>query len=81
MICLRNFHLHYRACFGSQQRFKDEFSTPIDKFKDVARAKELQQRINPFLLRRTKKQVAKELPDKTEVILHCEMGEEQRKVL
>jgi SNF2 family DNA or RNA helicase len=34
--------------FGSQQRFKDEFSTPIDKFKDIARANELQQKINPF---------------------------------
>jgi hypothetical protein len=66
--------------FGNQQRFKDEFATPIDKFKDTGRARELQQRINPFILRRTKKQVAKELPEKTEVVLYCEMGENQRKV-
>jgi SNF2 family DNA or RNA helicase len=66
--------------FGSQQRFKDEYSTPIDKFKDVGRANELQQKINPFVLRRTKKQVAKELPEKTEMILYCEMDSEQRKV-
>jgi hypothetical protein len=66
--------------FGSKQRFKDEFATPIDKFKDTTRAKELQARINPFILRRTKKQVAKELPDKTEIIMYCEMGANQRKV-
>ncbi len=66
--------------FGSQQRFKDEYSTPIDKFKDIARANELQQKINPFVLRRTKKQVATELPDKTEMVLYCEMDDEQRRV-
>ncbi|MES2588011.1 MAG: SNF2-related protein [Bacteroidota bacterium] len=66
--------------FGSQQRFKDEFSTPIDRFKDIGRAKELQQKINPFILRRTKKQVAKELPEKTEMVLFCEMDAEQRQV-
>ncbi len=66
--------------FGSMKNFRDQYSTPIDKFKDIGRAKELQNKINPFLLRRTKKQVATELPDKTEMILHCEMGDEQRKI-
>lgn len=65
---------------GNQQRFKDNYSIPIDKFKDGLRAKELQQKLNPFLLRRTKKQVATELPDKTEMVIYCEMGAEQRKV-
>ncbi len=66
--------------FGSVKRFRDEYSIPIDKFKDIGRARELQEKINPFLLRRTKKQVAQELPDKTEMVLYCEMGEEQRKI-
>jgi SNF2 family DNA or RNA helicase len=66
--------------FINQNRFKEEFSVPIDKFKDSKRAQELQQKINPFVLRRTKKQVATELPEKTEMILYCEMEEEQRKV-
>lgn len=66
--------------FGSVKRFRDEYSIPIDKFKDFGRARELQEKINPFLLRRTKKQVATELPDKTEMVLYCEMGEEQRKI-
>lgn len=65
---------------GTQQHFKDHYSIPIDKFKESKRAMELQKKINPFLLRRTKAQVAKELPDKTEMIIYCEMGEEQRKI-
>lgn len=66
--------------FGSKQQFADLYSTPIDQFKDQKRAEELQQKIRPFILRRTKEQVAKELPDKTEIILYCEMGDEQREV-
>jgi non-specific serine/threonine protein kinase len=41
---------------------------------------ELSKIIHPFILRRTKKQVATDLPEKTESILYCEMGEEQRNV-
>jgi SNF2 family DNA or RNA helicase len=65
---------------GNQQHFKDNYSIPIDKFKDGMRAKELQRKLSPFLLRRTKKQVATELPEKTEMVIYCEMGKEQRKV-
>lgn len=65
---------------GSKQYFKDIYSTPIDKFEFTKRASELQQKIKPFILRRTKKQVAKELPDKTEMVIYCEMGEEQRRI-
>ena len=65
---------------GNKHYFKRYYSTPIDRFKDRQRAAELQRKISPFVLRRTKKQVATELPDKTEVVLFCEMGEEQRKV-
>lgn len=65
---------------GTKQHFKDHYSIPIDKFKETKRALELQKKINPFLLRRTKAQVAQELPDKTEMVIYCEMGEEQRKI-
>jgi hypothetical protein len=65
---------------GSKQQFKELYSVPIDQFKDSKRAKELQQRVSPFILRRTKEQVAKELPDKTEMVIYCEMGAEQREV-
>jgi hypothetical protein len=65
---------------GSKEQFKQLYSVPIDQFKDSKRAKELQSKINPFILRRTKQQVAKELPDKTEMIIYCEMGPRQREV-
>ncbi|HEX7870786.1 MAG TPA: DEAD/DEAH box helicase, partial [Chryseobacterium sp.] len=65
---------------GSKQYFRDIYSIPIDKFENTKRATDLQQKIKPFILRRTKKQVAKELPDKTEMVIYCEMGEEQRRI-
>jgi SNF2 family DNA or RNA helicase len=65
---------------GTKEQFKQLYSVPIDQFKDSRRAKELQQKINPFILRRTKQQVAKELPDKTEMTIYCEMGQRQREV-
>jgi SNF2 family DNA or RNA helicase len=69
-----------QALLGNQTHFKDNYAIPIDKFKDSKRAKELQQKLSPFLLRRTKKQVASELPDKTEIVMHCPMGENQRRI-
>jgi len=65
---------------GSKQYFKDTYAIPIDKFEYSKRTIELQQKINPFILRRTKKQVAKELPEKTEMVIYCEMDAEQRKI-
>lgn len=65
---------------GSREQFKQLYSVPIDQFKDRKRADELHKRINPFLLRRTKEQVATELPDKTEMVIYCEMGEQQREI-
>ncbi|HET9278721.1 MAG TPA: DEAD/DEAH box helicase [Flavitalea sp.] len=65
---------------GSKQFFRDIYSIPIDKFKYRKRAIELQQKVRPFILRRTKKQVAKELPEKTEMVIYCEMEEEQRAI-
>ncbi len=65
---------------GSKQYFKDIYAIPIDKFEYSKRALELQQKIKPFILRRTKKQVAKELPEKTETVIFCEMNAEQRRI-
>jgi superfamily II DNA or RNA helicase len=65
---------------GNSKRFATDYSIPIDKFQDTARARELQQKVHPFILRRTKKQVAKELPEKTEMVIYCEMDTEQRRV-
>ena len=65
---------------GSKEFYKTEFANPIDKNNDAEKSKALRQLIYPFLLRRTKEQVAKDLPDKTETILWCEMSKEQRGV-
>lgn len=65
---------------GTMANFKNEFSTPIDKNKDPEAAAVLRKIVNPFLMRRTKAQVAKELPEKTEQVLYCTMGKEQQKL-
>jgi SNF2 family DNA or RNA helicase len=65
---------------GSKNYFKDIYAEPIDKFKDSKRAEELRKKISPFILRRTKKQVIEELPSKTEMLIYCEMGLEQRAI-
>jgi SNF2 domain-containing protein/helicase-like protein/SNF2 helicase associated protein len=65
---------------GSIEFFRQEFAIPIDKFGEQDRKDHLRKLLFPFILRRTKEQVAKDLPEKTETILFCEMEDEQRKV-
>jgi len=65
---------------GNMEFFRNEFATPIDKFGEQEQKEHLRRLLFPFILRRTKEQVAKDLPDKTETILFCEMEKEQRKV-
>jgi len=62
---------------GNQSFFQDTFVTPIEKKKDEDKARRLQALIKPFVLRRTKDQVAKELPSKSEQVFYCSMSEEQ----
>lgn len=65
---------------GSVEFFRQEFAMPIDKFGEREQKDHLRKILYPFILRRTKEQVAKDLPDKTEMILFCEMEDEQRKI-
>ncbi len=65
---------------GSMEFFKQEFSIPIDKFGEKEQKDHLRKLLYPFILRRTKEQVAKDLPEKQEMVLFCEMGQEQRKI-
>ncbi len=64
--------------FGSASHFKMHYAEPIDVYGNKAVSMELRKLVKPFLLRRTKEQVAKDLPPKTESIIYCEMGEKQR---
>ncbi len=63
---------------GNQSLFYTEFVIPIEKKKDEEKASKLQTLIKPFVLRRTKTQVATELPPKTENLFYCQMSEEQK---
>lgn len=62
---------------GTQTFFNEEYVQAIEKRKDEDKAKKLQAIIKPFVLRRTKEQVAAELPPKTEHIFYCDMSEDQ----
>jgi len=73
------FDLYAQASFGNpgllgnQTYFKQNFSVPIDKERNLETSKLLVKLIHPFILRRTKEQVAKDLPDKTESVIYCDM--------
>jgi len=65
---------------GNREFFNREFAQPIDKFGSKERTEQLKKLIHPFTLRRTKEQVAKDLPDKTVTVLWCVMDSRQRKL-
>jgi superfamily II DNA or RNA helicase len=65
---------------GTFQLFKDEFVIPIEKKNDPERKKNLRNLIQPFLLRRTKEEVAPELPALTEKIYYSEMTAVQKQL-
>ncbi len=65
---------------GSFSFFKSEFTIPIEKNNDQERQDTLKGLISPFILRRTKDEVAKELPPLTEKFHYCEMTEAQRSI-
>ena len=65
---------------GSMERFKEEFAGAIERHQDEAAAQTLRKLTSPFLLRRTKDQVAKDLPPRTENLVYSEMEPAQRKL-
>ena len=64
--------------FGSKEFFKREYADAIDRDRNEEKILMLQKLTAPFILRRTKEQVAKDLPEKTESILWCNMGAAQK---
>ncbi len=65
---------------GSYTFFENQFIKPIEKSSNAKKAEELRKFIDPFVLRRTKSQVVKELPPKIEKIHYCEMSPEQEEL-
>jgi len=72
------FHFLLPGLLGEEKAFNTGFRHPIEKQGDNGRRALLTRRINPFLLRRTKDKVAKELPAKTEMVRTVELSGAQR---
>ncbi|MCB1049840.1 MAG: DEAD/DEAH box helicase [Acidobacteria bacterium] len=64
---------------GDWSHFKRRFMGPIEKQNNQERLDILKSLIGPFVLRRTKKQVLNDLPDRTEVLLKVDLGDQQIK--
>jgi superfamily II DNA or RNA helicase len=62
---------------GSAEFFRKEYANPIDKDGNQEKIRTLSRITAPFILRRTKKQVATDLPEKTESIIWCDMEDVQ----
>ena len=65
--------------FGSVQRFTNSYIVPIQKYSDTSTIEELKKKIYPFLLRRVKKEVLEDLPDKIEKLVYVDMNDEHRR--
>lgn len=66
-----------RGMLGDHDFFVEEFVNPIERNQDENKELQLKRLIKPFILRRKKEEVVKELPDLTEQIYWCEMTEKQ----
>jgi SNF2 family DNA or RNA helicase len=73
------FHFLNRGLLGGRQDFRERYAAPIAEGEPGA-AERLRKRIRPFVLRRLKGQVAPELPPRTEMVLRCVLGAEERAV-
>ncbi|MBO3664997.1 DEAD/DEAH box helicase [Microbacterium stercoris] len=58
---------------GGERTFTDQYRKPIERERSAERLHRLRRRLKPFMLRRTKEQVAGDLPEKTEQLLEVEL--------
>ena len=65
--------------FGSWDNFRDRFAGPIERENDDERRVSLSRVIRPFVLRRTKSEVLKELPERTDMNLYVELSDQERR--
>ncbi len=65
---------------GSFSFFKDEFIVPIERAGDELAKSRLREIVNPFLLRRTKEDVVKDLPPLSTTVVYSEMSERQKEL-
>ena len=65
---------------GTANDFRERYEIPIIRERDAGSMQRLARRIRPFLLRRLKKDVVKDLPGKLEQVAYCELGPDQAEV-
>jgi superfamily II DNA or RNA helicase len=65
---------------GGAQDFRDRYELPMSKTPDPSIRERLGRRVRPFILRRMKRDVAKDLPEKIELVSYCDLTEQQRAV-
>jgi SNF2 family DNA or RNA helicase len=65
---------------GDAERFRSYFRYPIERAGNVARLEALRSAVTPFILRRMKETVARELPPKTEIVRPVELDDDQREL-
>ncbi|MDY4011915.1 MAG: DEAD/DEAH box helicase [Fusobacterium gastrosuis] len=66
------------AMFGTIQEFNEDYVLPIQKYGDKEAIQELKKKIYPFILRRIKKEVLKDLPEKIEKVIYVDMNKEHK---
>jgi superfamily II DNA or RNA helicase len=66
--------------FTSPDRFTDHYRNPIEKKNDSERLAQLRRRVRPVILRRTKEQVASDLPEKQEQVLALDLNPKHKKL-
>ena len=70
----------FPGLLGSWELFRERFAVPIERDRDPARRRALAAVLRPFLLRRTKGEVARELPSRTEIDLPVALAPEERRL-
>jgi hypothetical protein len=73
------FHFLNPGLLGGRQDFQERYARPIAEGDPIA-VERLRRRLRPFLLRRIKRDVAKDLPPRTEVVLRCILGDREREL-
>ncbi|HEY1920683.1 MAG TPA: DEAD/DEAH box helicase [Streptosporangiaceae bacterium] len=66
--------------FPSPDRFRDYYARPVERQGDAERLGQLQRRVRPLMRRRTKEQVAADLPAKQEQVLEVDLHPQHRKI-
>jgi len=73
------FHFLNRGLLGSRKNFDDRYAKPIGG-GDVELTEKLRERIRPFVMRRLKREVAPELPPRTDVVIHATLSKTEQDV-